>query len=305
MPSALIILVSVLAIAAAVGSWAIVANHRRAVLIARATEQPAGVVPRRLVMRTAESTRGQRWRRTLEQLLPEGMLGETTAMRLVRSGFEAASAPAIYLLLRFVSVLAFPVLTLAFVSQDSEPLYIASVACALGFGLVLPPYALLRAERARKLRILRELPDCLDLLLVCVEAGVSLDSALLRVGYEMKHLHPELARELLVVNRKVNAGMRRDDALHGLFVRTGVEELRALSSTMIQSERWGSSIGRVLRVYSESLRRKRRQSAERRAATAATKMIFPMVLCILPALFAIIGGPMVIGLGPVLDVFGQ
>jgi tight adherence protein C len=199
----------------------------------------------------------------------------------------------------------FPALTLAFVSRDSEPLFIASVACAIGFGLMLPPYGLLRAERARKLRILRELPDCLDLLLVCVEAGVSLDSALLRVGHEMKQLHPELARELLVVNRKANAGMRRDDALHGLYVRTGVEELRALSSTMIQSERWGSSIGRVLRVYSESLRRKRRQSAERRAATAATKMIFPMVLCILPALFAIIGGPMVIGLGPVLDVFGQ
>jgi tight adherence protein C len=73
---------------------------------------------------------------------------------------------------------------------------------------------------------------------------------------------------------------------------------------MIQSERWGSSIGRVLRVYSESLRRKRRQSAERRAATAATKMIFPMVLCILPALFVVIGGPMVIGLGPIFDVFG-
>ena len=120
----------------------------------------------------------------------------------------------------------------------------------------------------------------------------------------MQYLHPGLARELLVVNRKSNAGVSRKDALHGLYERTGVEELRTLSSTMIQSERWGSSIGRVLRVYSETMRRKRRQSAERRGATAATKMLIPMVLCILPALFAVIGGPMVIGLGPIFDVFG-
>jgi tight adherence protein C len=305
MSTAMIIFVSVLVIAAAVGSWAIVANHRRAVLIARATEQPDGAIPRRLVMRSAESTRGQRWHRTLEQLLPEGMLGETTAMRLVRAGFDASSAPAIYLILQVISAIVFPTLTFMFVTRDNDVLYIASVACSIAFGLMLPPYVLLRTEQARKLRILREVPDCLDLLLVCVEAGVSLDAAVLRVGHEMEHMHPELAKELLVVNRKANAGMRRDDALHGLYDRTGVEELRALSSTMIQSERWGSSIGRVLRVYSESLRRKRRQSAERRAATAATKMIFPMVLCILPALFAIIGGPMVIGLGPVFDVFGQ
>jgi tight adherence protein C len=305
MSTPLIIFLSVLVVAAAVGSWALVANHRRAVLIARATEQPDSAVPRRLVMRTGEATMGQRWHRTLEQLLPEGMLGETTAMRLVRAGFDASSAPAIYLLLRVVSAVVFPALTLVFVSRDSEPLYIASVACSVAFGLMLPPYVLLRTEQGRKLRILRSVPDCLDLLLVCVEAGVSLDAAVLRVGHEMEDMHPELARELLVINRKANAGMRRDDALHGLYDRTGVEELRALSSTMIQSERWGSSIGRVLRVYSESLRRKRRQSAERRAATAATKMIFPMVLCILPALFAIIGGPMVIGLGPVFDVFGQ
>lgn len=305
MSTPLIIFLSVLVVAAAVGSWAIVANHRRAVLIARATEQPDRSLPRPLVMRAGESSIGERWHRTLQQLLPEGMLGETTAMRLVRAGHDSASAPAIYLLLRVVSAVVFPVLTIIYVSRDSEALYIASVACSIAFGLMLPPYVLLRTEMARKLRILRSVPDCLDLLLVCVEAGVSLDAAVLRVGHEMEHMHPELARELLVINRKANAGMRRDDALHGLYDRTGVEELRALSSTMIQSERWGSSIGRVLRVYSESLRRKRRQSAERRAATAATKMIFPMVLCILPALFAVIGGPMVIGLGPVFDVFGQ
>ena len=189
--------------------------------------------------------------------------------------------------------------------RDDQRVFLLSVAVGIALGLMLPPFVLVRLEGARKRRILRSVPDCLDLLLVCVEAGVSLDAALLRVGREMQLLHPELAEELLVVNRKSNAGMRREDALHGLFDRTGVDELRTLSSTMIQSERWGSSIGRVLRVYSESLRRKRRQAAERKAATAATKMMFPMALFILPALLTIIGGPMAIGLGPIWDAMGQ
>jgi tight adherence protein C len=305
MSTPLLIFYGVLVLAAAVGTWALVANHRRAVLIARATEFPSGPVPRRIELRTGHATTSDRLHDTLEKLLPEGLLGETAAMRLVRAGYDAPSAPALYLLLRLVTAVACPVLALLFAPRDTELLFLASMAVSVALGLMLPPYLLLRIERARQLRVLRSIPDCLDLLLVCVEAGVSLDAALLRVGHEMSRMHPELAHELLVVNRKANAGMRRDDALYGLYDRTGVEELRALSSTMIQSERWGSSIGRVLRVHSESLRRKRRQSAERRGATAATKMIFPMVLFILPSLFAVIGGPMVIGLGPVFDVFGK
>ena len=118
-------------------------------------------------------------------------------------------------------------------------------------------------------------------------------------------VHPELSNELLLMNRRMNAGMRREDALHALYERTGVEELRALASNMIQSERWGTSIARVLRVYSESLRRKRRQVAEKKAAVAATKMIFPLALFILPALFAVIGGPAVLAMGNVLDALGK
>ncbi len=304
MSTPLIIFVGVLLVAASVASWALVANHRRAVLLARATEPSVRPRARRLVLHGTEGTRAQRLHQTLEQLLPGWMLGETTALRLVRAGFNASYAPALYLVLRLAVAFGCTVAGVLFAPRDPTLIYAASVAVAVAFGLMLPPYLLLRIERARQLEILRSVPDCLDLLLVCVEAGVSLDAAILRVGHEMEQMHPALAQELLVINRKGNAGVRRDEALHGLYERTGVEELRALSSTMIQSERWGSSIGRVLRVYSETLRRKRRQSAERRAATAATKMIFPMVLCILPALFAVIGGPMVIGLGPIFDVFG-
>jgi tight adherence protein C len=298
------IFVGVLLVAASAATWALVSNHRRAVLLARATEPSVRPRARRLVLHGADGTRAQRLHLTVEQFLPSWMLGETTAIRLVRAGFTAPFAPALYIVLRLVVAIACSLAGVMFAPRDTTLLYAASVAVAVAFGLMLPPYVLLRLERARQLEILRSVPDCLDLLLVCVEAGVSLDAAILRVGHEMEQMHPRLAQELLVINRKGNAGVRRDEALHGLYERTGVEELRALSSTMIQSERWGSSIGRVLRVYSETLRRKRRQSAERRGATAATKMVFPMVLCILPALFAVIGGPMVIGLGPLLDVFG-
>jgi tight adherence protein C len=118
-----------------------------------------------------------------------------------------------------------------------------------------------------------------------------LDSALLRVARDMAFLHPDLSAEFMVVNRTINAGLSREEALHGLWQRTGVEGLRGLASSMVQSERLGTSIARILRVYSEALRRKRRQLAEKRAAEASIKMIIPLALFMLPALFALILGP--------------
>ena len=116
-------------------------------------------------------------------------------------------------------------------------------------------------------------------------------NTMLRVARDMAFLHPDLAGEFLVVNRTINAGISRDDAMHGLYQRTGVEELRGLASSMVQSERLGTSIARILRVYSEALRRKRRQTAEKRAAEASIKMLIPLALFMLPALFALILGP--------------
>jgi tight adherence protein C len=107
----------------------------------------------------------------------------------------------------------------------------------------------------------------------------------------MSFLHPDLSSEFFLVNRTINAGLSREEALHGLWHRTGVDELRSLASSMVQSERLGTSIARVLRVYSETLRRKRRQRAEKKAAEASIKMIIPLALFMLPALFALILGP--------------
>jgi hypothetical protein len=154
-----------------------------------------------------------------------------------------------------------------------------------------PPAVLDRLVQRRQARLRRAVPDALDLLVVCVEAGVSLDAAVLRVARDLGVTHPELAGELAMVNRKVNAGMPREQALQGLWTRTGLEELRGLVASMVQSERWGTSIAKVLRVNAETLRRVRKQTAEKKAAQASLKMMGPMVLFMLPALFIVLLGP--------------
>jgi tight adherence protein C len=133
----------------------------------------------------------------------------------------------------------------------------------------------------------------LDLMVVCVEAGVSLDAAILRVSRDLGSAHPEMAEEMAIINRKVNAGVPREQALQGLWTRTGIEELRSLAANMVQSERWGTSIAKVLRINAETLRRKRKQTAEKKAAQAALKMMAPLLLFLLPALFVVILGPAV------------
>ena len=148
-----------------------------------------------------------------------------------------------------------------------------------------------RLVQIRQDRLRKAVPDALDLLVVCVEAGVSLDAAILRVARDLSVTHPDLAEEMMVINRKVNAGVPRETALNGLWSRTGLEELRGLAASMIQSERWGTSIAKVLRVNAETLRRRRKQYAEKKAAQASLKMMGPLLLFLLPALFIVILGP--------------
>ena len=179
-------------------------------------------------------------------------------------------------------------------------MFVATLALAVVVGVLAPPAFLNHAARARQDKLRRALPDSLDLLLVCVEAGISLDAAILRVAKDMAILYPDLAGELMIINRKVNAGTPRDQALKGLWERTGLEELRGLAANMIQSEKWGTSIATVLRVYAETLRRKRKQAAEKKAATAPLKMLFPLTVFIFPALFVVLLGPAAI---KIFDMF--
>jgi len=301
---ALVFLVALLVVAVAIGLGAFQANKRRVQVLSRAGYGTAvGKIPS-ITLQDPNESLTARVGTVLERVLPEGAINVDANKLLVQAGFESSSAPALYAASRILAALVIPGAMFAWGPHDTTMMLVLSGGVGIALGLVAPPAILERLKRLRQERIRRSIPDCLDLLLVCVEAGVSLDAAILRVGREMVMLHPELSNELLLMNRRMNAGLRREDALQGLFQRTGVEELRALAANMIQSERWGTSIAKVLRVYSEALRRQRRQAAEKKAAVAATKMIFPLALFILPALFAVIGGPAALAIGPVLDSLG-
>ena len=140
------------------------------------------------------------------------------------------------------------------------------------------------------------LPDMMDLAVVCVEAGMGLDQALQRIGEELRAPHPALSDELHLYNLEVNAGWKRPDALRNLAARTAVDDVRALVASLIQSDRFGTSIADSLRIFSNSLRVKRRQRAEERAAKMSVKIVVPLVIFIFPAIFAVVAGPAIIGL---------
>ena len=165
---------------------------------------------------------------------------------------------------------------------------------ALGF--FLPRFFLKRALKERQRRIRLGLPDALDLTVICVEAGLALDQAMLRVGEDLQHAHPELSSEFHLFNLETRAGKPRAEALRNLAARTGVDDVRGLVGTLIQTDRFGTSVAQALRVHSDSLRTERRQRAEEQAAKTTVKMIIPLVLFVLPSLIFVTVGPAVIQL---------
>jgi tight adherence protein C len=165
-----------------------------------------------------------------------------------------------------------------------------------GLGFFLPRFALKRMIKNRQLRIKLGLPDALDLTVICVEAGLALDQAMMRVGQDLHHAHPELSDELYMVNLEMRAGKPRAEALRNLVDRTGVDDIRALVGTLIQTDRFGTSVAQALRVHSDSLRTERRQRAEEQAAKTTIKMVIPLVLFVLPSIIFVTLGPAVIAL---------
>ena len=164
---------------------------------------------------------------------------------------------------------------------------------ALG-GYLGPTFWLDWRVRASRTTIDHSLPDALDLLVVCVESGLAMDAAFQRVGREIAMAHPSLAREFATAHLETQMGVPRNEALRNIYHRTGSDAVQSLAAMLIQADRFGTSIARALRVYSESLRIKRRHQAEEKAATAAVKITFPLVFFVFPALLIVIGGPALI-----------
>jgi len=302
-PIQLIIFLVVIVLAVVVGGSALIAAAQRRAVLARAGVSEDGGTGSTVVLRPVRDTQARGFRQWVMDTFP-GPTGEDlqSQEKLVQAGFDTPTAPATYFFARVVSFVVLPVLAVAFGPRNSFFVYVLSIGFAVFAGWIIPMGFLDRLVRQRQEKIRRSVPDALDLMVVCVEAGVSLDAAILRVAREIRLAHTDLAHELSVVNRKTNAGIPRDAALRSLWQRTGVEELRTLVSSMIQSEKWGTSIATVLRVSAETLRRKRRQTAEKKAKQAPLKMTFPLVLFILPALFIVIMGPALV---QVITEFGK
>jgi tight adherence protein C len=215
---------------------------------------------------------------------------------MVRAGYDGESPIFLFAVIRVALLIGLPLFTVVIGAGDTPLEKLFFLFGALVLSWIVPRGSLDSLVRQRQERIKRALPDALDLLIVCVEAGSSLESAILRVSRDLAGIHPDLAFELGNVVRRTRAGVPRAEALRGLWDRTGVPELRTLAANIAQSERWGTSVGRVLRVTGETLRRKRRHTVERRAAQATLKMTIPLVTMILPPLFIVVLGPGVLQL---------
>lgn len=231
----------------------------------------------------------------------EGELGEGASrlrQQLVWAGFRRPRAPQLFLVAKIAlsggAVAAFAAINATRAQPFDMALPLAVWAGGVGFYF---PNLWLRGRVARRQTQLdRSLPDALDLLVTCVEAGLGLDAALQRVADEIALAHPLLSSELRQVFLEIKAGIGRIPAFRRMAARTGSAELRALSATLAQTEMFGTSIGSALRVQAESIRIRRMQRAEEKAAYVAVKMTLPLVVCILPSLIAIVVGPAVVGI---------
>ena len=160
-------------------------------------------------------------------------------------------------------------------------------------GYIAPTQYLLWSVARRKRAIERALPNVLDLMVVCVEAGLGLDQTVIQAAQELRLAHPELCGELAMVNLELRAGKRRVEALHNLGDRTGVEDVKRLVAVLVQTDRFGTSIAQSLRGHADYLRVMARQRAEERAAKLAVKLVFPIFFCVLPSLFVVTIGPVI------------
>ena len=294
----LLVALSVALLVVGVGQF-VVAGESRTLRRRLATVSPVSAEDRRIRERRERMARRDQLQGFLEAVgekvgkeqIRKGSLRET----LIHAGYRKPAAPAVFVGAR--ATLALTLATLAFLTVSMFRVELALsmlvVTSALLVGWVGPIFYLRHKVRRRKKEIRRALPDALDLMVVCVEAGLGLNQALVRVGDEMERVSQEVADEFTLVSLEIRAGTPREDALRHLGDRTGTSDVRALVSMLIQTDRFGTSIADSLRVHAEELRSKRQQEAEEEAAKITVKMLIPMVIFVVPAIFVVILGPAV------------
>lgn len=236
----------------------------------------------------------------------EGWEGSPVRLRFINAGWRGQSTPGLFHAGKTALTVGLPLAVYALLNHEGTRamsvtfLYLIAAAAA---GYYVPDLVLKRRIALRQREIFESFPDALDLMTVCVEAGLAMDAALARVGAEIGLKSPVLAEELQLVTLEMRAGSPKEKALRNLALRTGVEDVDALAKMLIQADRFGTSVGTALRVQSEQLRTRRRQLIEENAGKIATKLLFPLIFCIFPALLVVLLGPAMLqimrSLGPV------
>jgi tight adherence protein C len=222
--------------------------------------------------------------------------------QLMQAGFRSPSSPGVYRATQLLLMVGLPITLLLvwtmFAWSISDALL--PVLFAFGAGFLLPRFVLNRLIASRQLRITWGLADALDLMVITMEAGLGLNAAMLRVCEELKTVHPDISKEFELANLEIRVGRERSEALRNLADRTGVEDLNSLVAMLIQADRFGTSIARAVRIYSDSLRTKRRQRAEQAAQKAAFKLLLPLGALLFPTMFIIILGPALLNISDML-----
>ena len=225
----------------------------------------------------------------------EGWESSPIRLRFLHAGYRGDGPVMLYFGAKTLLAVVLPILVYFYVVLGDAKYtmngMLAQLLLAGAFGYYLPNLVLSRLVFVRQREIFENFPDAADLLMVCVEAGLGLDAALVKVTEEMRLKSEALAEELHLLNLELRAGSSRDKALRNLAQRTGVEEVTNFATMLIQADRFGTSIGDSLRVFSDMLRTKRRMRAEEMAAKIPLKLLFPMVLCIFPTLLLVLLGP--------------
>jgi tight adherence protein C len=229
-------------------------------------------------------------------IITEGELGGETRRQLQQAGYRSVLAYRIYFWIRVGLPIVLGLLGFYYgkkIGGTDQQLFILSFAGLL-FGYILPRFVLQRKIRERLQEIIDALPDALDLMVVCIEAGLGLNASFLKVSEEFVLSSPAVSEEFDIVNREILAGKPRQEALRALADRTGLDDVKSLAAMLIQTEKLGTSLAQSLRVHSDSLRIKRRQRAEEAAAKTTIKLMFPLVFFLFPAMFIVLLGPGVI-----------
>lgn len=239
----------------------------------------------------------------LSRLLPPSAAeAKKLQKQLMHAGFRSAGAPVVFRGIQLAALAGFPAVVAVVCAVLARPLSSALLWILLAFvaGFFLPRYVLRRMIRSRQQLVRWGLADALDLMVISVEAGLGLNAAMLRVSTELKEVHPDICEEFELANLEIRVGRERDEALRNLAERTGVDDLHSLVAMLIQTDRFGTSIARAVRAFSDSLRTKRRQRAEQAAQKAAVKLLFPLSCFLFPTLFIAILGPAALQLADTL-----